>query len=110
MTTRAAPASVRCHVQPRDVPPAAAARVLGLTEARFLELLPNLHRRGFPFPDETTGNFDLAAITAWQDRRSGLLGDALTPEGAALHAPGLAGQRLRTRREQWRRSRSPTTS
>lgn len=87
---------------------------MGLSEARFAELLPALHHRGFPFPDETTGNFDLAAITAWQDRRSGLAGTrdgaALTLPGEALQAPGLGKRRLQARRAAWRQSESPTTS
>ena len=64
-------AGPRFRIDPRDVPPSSAARVLGLTEAAFRECLPNLLARGFPGPDETTGNFDLKAVSAWQDRRSG---------------------------------------
>jgi len=60
MTVRSA--SIRFPVEPRDVPPAKAARRLHLTEAQFNEKLPDLHRRGFPRADPTTGMYDLKAI------------------------------------------------
>jgi len=59
----------RYHVEARDVPPVAAARMLGLTEERFTQLLPDLIKRRFPSADETTGNFDRKAIEKWQDAR-----------------------------------------
>ena len=61
--------ALRFHVDPRDVPPYAAARRLGLTEAAFSERLPALLTRGFPRADATTGHFDLDAIDAWRKRR-----------------------------------------
>jgi hypothetical protein len=64
--------AIRFSVEPRDVPLAAAARRLGLGETDFRCRLPDLLARGFPPPDLTTGNFDLKAIDAWMDRRSGL--------------------------------------
>ena len=42
---------------------------MGMTEANFRENLPLLTARGFPKPDETTGNFDLNAIEEWCNRR-----------------------------------------
>lgn len=62
----------RFKVDPRDVPPAGAARRLGLTEAAFRKHLPALQRRGFPAPDLTTGFYDLVAIERWMDERHGL--------------------------------------
>lgn len=61
----------RPHIQidPGDVPPALAARRMGLSEADFLIALPELLKRGFPEPDETTGNFDLTAIDEWRRQR-----------------------------------------
>lgn len=59
----------RFRVDPRDVPAKAAGIILGLTEADFRAKLPLLVARGFPKPDETTGNFDLNAIDRWCDRR-----------------------------------------
>lgn len=64
---------IRSQVQPRDVPPVKAARRLHLTLAEFERLLPRLLKRGFPPPDPDTGNFDLKAIDAWMDARSGLV-------------------------------------
>jgi len=61
--------TLRFRVEPRDVPAAAAARRLGLSEQAFREALPQLVARGFPAADETTGFFDLAAIDEWQSRR-----------------------------------------
>ncbi len=69
--------SVRFRVDPRDVPPIKAARVLGLTQSEFEAALPRLRERGFPSADPDTGNYDLKAIENWMDRRSGL---AKTPE------------------------------
>lgn len=56
-------------VDPGDVPAAVAARRMGLSEAEFANVLADLHDRGFPLPDETTGMFDLAAIDEWRRRR-----------------------------------------
>ena len=61
-------------IVPRDVPASAVARLLGVSEARFIDCLAILLARGFPGPDATTGNYDLKAVEAWQDRRSGLAG------------------------------------
>lgn len=61
--------SLRFKVPIRDVPPAVAARALGLTLEAFREKLPALAARGFPAPDPSTGNFDLRAIEKWQDAR-----------------------------------------
>jgi hypothetical protein len=42
---------------------------MGLSEADFLIALPELQARGFPEPDQTTGNFDLTAIDEWRRAR-----------------------------------------
>lgn len=53
-----------------DVPPAIAAHHMGYTSlGAFEDDLPALRARGFPAPDETTGNFDLDAIKAWRRLR-----------------------------------------
>lgn len=52
-----------------DVPPAVAARRLGLGLDEFRAALPTLLGRGFPPADATTGNFDLDAIDAWRRAR-----------------------------------------
>jgi hypothetical protein len=60
---------MRFRIEPRDVPPQLAARRLGKTLPEFNAALPDLVARGFPQPDPTTGNFDLAAIDRWCDAR-----------------------------------------
>jgi|SRR5215813_9919202 len=56
-----------------DVPPATAARRMGLSLDAFRDALPDLVARGFPRADETTGNFDLDAIDVWRRTRNPLL-------------------------------------
>ena len=60
---------LRFRIEPRDVPVEVAARRLGKTPSEFEAVLPDLLARGFPQPDPTTGNFDLAAIDRWCDAR-----------------------------------------
>lgn len=43
-----------------------------LTQVAFDAALPRLRARGFPAPDPDTGCYDLKAIDAWMDARSGL--------------------------------------
>ena len=74
-------AAVRFPVDPRDVPLPKAARRLGMTEADFVGLRDRLFARGFPRPDPDTGHYDLKAIDAWMDSRSGL-----TPAASSPHA------------------------
>ena len=73
---------MRFRVEPRDVPPDAAARRLGLTLDVFRDALPRLIARGFPAPDPDTGNLDLVAIDAWCDARHGHLFGATATVGA----------------------------
>lgn len=67
---------IRHIVEPRDVPAAKAARRMHLTVKEFAACLSGLLKRGFPGADETTGHYDLRAIDAWMDRRSGLASGA----------------------------------
>jgi hypothetical protein len=60
---------IRFRVDPGDVPAEKAARRLCLTEAQFLDRLPQLLLRGFPAADPTTGMYDLEAIDAWRRSR-----------------------------------------
>lgn len=60
----------RFHLPPGgDVPADVAAKRLGLTLEAFTAALPVLRGRGFPAPDETTGNYDLDAIDKWRRAR-----------------------------------------
>ncbi|TPM41583.1 hypothetical protein [Mesorhizobium sp. B2-3-4] len=77
------PSSVRFPVQPRLVPPIKAARYLHLTLAEFAEKLSALQMQGFPKACPITGNYDLVAIDAWQDKRSGLAGGAPSAQSSA---------------------------
>lgn len=53
-----------------DVPAGVAAHHMGYASVQaFKSALPALRVRGFPAPDETTGNFDLDAIKAWRRSR-----------------------------------------
>jgi hypothetical protein len=60
---------MRFRIDPRDVPPEAVARRLGLSDKRFEACYPNLIARGFPPPDPDTGNFDMLAVDRWCDGR-----------------------------------------
>lgn len=66
------PSPIRHKVDPRDIPPAKAARRLGLSLEQFREKLTELRGRGFPPPDPTTGNYYLPAIDQWMASRTGL--------------------------------------
>jgi hypothetical protein len=78
-----------------DVPPLTAARRVGLSLDEFRLALPGLLARGFPPPDETTGNFDLDAIDAWRKLRYPHLFPApLTLAPAARDAKDVVPQRL----------------
>ena len=86
---------MRFKVDPRDVSPEAAARRLGLSACDFAKRLPDLIARGFPSPDPTTDNFDLKAIDAWMDRRSGLgaLAVPVARDASSVLEERLAGMR-----------------
>jgi hypothetical protein len=69
------PPEIRFPIEPRDVPPAKAARRLHLTLAEFTAALPDLYRRGFPRPDETTGYYFLPAVDRWMESRDTPISD-----------------------------------
>jgi len=78
-----------------DCPPIAAARALWLTLEAFQAKLPELLARGFPPPDQTTGNFDMDAINAWRRSRFPHLYSArLTPAPAARNASDVVRERM----------------
>jgi hypothetical protein len=86
----------RFRIVPRDVPACAVARLLGVSEARFVDCVADLLARGFPAPDTTTGNYDLKAVEAWQDRRSGLAGSVTN--NMAKDASAVVADRLKVMR------------
>jgi hypothetical protein len=82
---------MRYDIQPRDIPPAMAARRLGISLSDFKEVLPNLLARGFPRADPDTGHFDLVAIDRWCDSRHFYLfgeGPAMRARDASTVAKG----------------------
>ena len=87
--------SIRYHVEPRDAPPAVAARKLGLTLGAFTEKLPELWQRRFPPADPTTGNYDLRAIDRWRDMLHGQLLSGDMPTASAADARLVIRERLR---------------
>jgi len=72
---------MRFRIDPRDVPAEMAARRLGLSLEQFKEKLPALLQRGFPAPDETTGQFCIEAIDQWRLRRFPMLFPVVSVEG-----------------------------
>ena len=56
-------------MEPGDITPAEAAKLMGLSLTQFEACLPGLLDRAFPPPDETTGNYALDAITVWRRAR-----------------------------------------
>lgn len=83
------PSRIRFAVDPRDVPPAKAARRLHLSPAEFDALLPRLQSRGFPSPDPDTGHYDLKKIEEWMDNRF-----ILPPGKQALDAREVVDDRI----------------
>jgi hypothetical protein len=92
--------TLRFKLPPRDVPPVTAARHMGMTLEAFRAALPLLLGRGFPPPDETTGNFDVVAIDTWCNTRNPQLfpprenGGRLTPLAAARDAKDVVSERI----------------
>jgi hypothetical protein len=88
--------AIRFHVQPGDVPPAIAARRLGLTTEAFEAKLAELRQRGFPAPDPTTGHYDLDAIDAWRRARNPQLfgTPSLTANATTRDAKSVVSERL----------------
>jgi hypothetical protein len=75
-TVKVAAAKIRFKVEPRDIPPAKAARRLHLSLDEFRAKLPELISRGFPPADPTTGMFYMPAIDQWMASRFKLTVDS----------------------------------
>jgi hypothetical protein len=56
------------------------ARKMGLPVPELRVRLPELHARGFPRPDPTTGNWDGAAVMCWRAARHPELFGGADPE------------------------------
>lgn len=85
-------ASIRFAIEPRLVPTAKAARRLHLTAAEFGAKHLALSAAGFPQPCRITGHYDLKAIEAWLDGRSGLSATVHPPTPSEVSR--LVAQRL----------------
>jgi hypothetical protein len=89
---------MRHKIEPRDLPAEKVARLLHITEQTFVSCLPKLYDRGFPKPDETTGNWDGNAVRRWMDLRSSLTSNGLALAAMPLRNAGeVADERLRKR-------------
>lgn len=89
---------MRFHIAPRDVPPAVAARRMGMTLDAFLKALPAFKEHGFPTADPVSGNFDLQAIDRYCDARNPRLFRTDDPT-EAVNAKDVVMQRLAAMRE-----------
>jgi hypothetical protein len=89
----AEPGKLRFRVEPRDVSPQATARRIGLTLGAFRQMLAELQARGFPYPDSTTGNFDLDMVDEWRKRRNSQLSGS-TAAPLARDANAVVPERL----------------
>src|SRR5690606_601514 len=85
-------AAVRFPVQPRLIDQAKVARRLGVTEAVFLDRLPELLRADFPRPDAVLGTYCLEAVDKWIDARAGL-----TVSGGLVSDPSVIAERIKRR-------------
>jgi len=69
--------NVRIRIEPKEIPPEAAARRMGVPYSIFQQQLPKLIARGFPAADPDLGTYDIDAIDAWRrSRHSHLYGEA----------------------------------
>jgi hypothetical protein len=89
MSQTIAAAKIRFKVEPRDIPPAKAARRLHLSLDEFRNNLPDLLQRGFPAADPTTGIYFLPAIDQWMASRSGL-----TPTAGSQNDQDIINERI----------------
>ena len=86
------PNKVRFRVDPRGISREKAARRLGIDVTHFDLIEDDLYAQGFPRADPLTGMWDLKAIDAWMDARSGIGSTAAT---GPLNAQDVFTERLR---------------
>jgi hypothetical protein len=82
-----------------DVAPYIVANRLGLTLPEFEARRPELERRGFPEPDETTGRYCIEAVDRWRLRRHARLFPELTAVAGAVDARAVVEERLAVMRK-----------
>jgi hypothetical protein len=72
------------------LPPTKVARWLFLSIDGFNEALPALLKEGFPKACPVTGHYDMRALEAWQDKRSGLVGGLPVEDRTAVMRERIA--------------------
>jgi hypothetical protein len=82
-----------------DVAPSLVAGRLGLTLPEFEARRPELERRGFPVPDETTGQYCIEAVDRWRLRRHASLFPELKAVAGAVDARAVVEERLAVMRK-----------
>jgi hypothetical protein len=85
-----------------DVPASMVAARLGLSLSDFEARRPELERRGFPQPDETTGRYCIEAVDRWRLRRHSRLFPELTAVTNAVDARTVVEERLAAMRRRQR--------
>jgi hypothetical protein len=78
-----------------DVAPSVIAQRLGLPLADFESRRQELHSRGFPAPDPTTGCYCIEAVDRWRLLRHKSLFPELLAAPAAVDASAVFDDRLR---------------
>jgi hypothetical protein len=77
-----------------DVTASAIAERLGLRLSEFETRRAELERRGFPQPDETTGQYCIEAVDRWRLQRHSRLFPELTAVASAVDARTVVEDRL----------------
>jgi hypothetical protein len=77
-----------------DVAASTVAARLGLSLTDFEARRPELERRGFPQPDETTGKYCIEAVDRWRLRRHLRLFPELTAPVGAVDAGAVFEERM----------------
>ena len=85
---------VRYRIDVRGISKDKVARRLGKTPAQFDLIEQALYAEGFPRADPIVGTWNIDAVDAWWDRRSGLEPEVLTPPNKARNAEEVIGERI----------------
>jgi hypothetical protein len=89
-----------CRIPDRgDVTASIAAARLGLSLSEFEARQGELQQRGFPAPDETTGQYCMEAVDRWRLRRHARLFPELTAAAGAVDARTVVEDRLAAMRK-----------
>jgi hypothetical protein len=78
-----------------DVPPGLVAQRLGLSLPDFELRRQDLHSRGFPPPDPTTGCYCIEAVDRWRLSRHKKLFPELLAAPSAVDAAAVFADRMR---------------